>query len=114
MGFGEDVDNFLGALRFDEAYARDVFHIALKQKTDVHIGDLATAASGHAIPAWYHRLSPNGSMLFLPLTVRERAVGFLLAEHARNNALALSPPILRLVRALRNQLALGLQIRRSA
>jgi HD-like signal output (HDOD) protein len=113
MGFGEGVEDFLGALRFDEAYARDVFHIALKQKTDVHIGDLKAAASGHGIPAWYHRLTPDGSMLFLPLTVQERAVGFLLAEHRRNDALALTPPILRLVRALRNQLALGLQLRRS-
>ncbi|MCB1775762.1 MAG: HDOD domain-containing protein [Gammaproteobacteria bacterium] len=114
MGFGDDVDSYLGALRFDEAYERDVFHIALKQKTDVHIGDLAVAASGHGIPAWYHRLAAHGSMLFLPLTVQERAVGFLLAEHAATNALALSPPVLRLVRALRNQLALGLQLRRSS
>lgn len=113
MGFGDDIDNYLAALRFNEAYARDVFHIALKQKTDVHIGDLAVAASGHGIPAWYHRLAADGSMLFLPLTVQEHAVGFLLAEHARNNALALSPALLRLVRALRNQLALGLQLRRS-
>lgn len=112
MGFGDDVDAYLSAIRFDEAYQRDLFHVALKQKTDVHIADLSVGVAGHGIPPWYHRLTPDGSLLFLPLLVQDHAVGCLLAEHRQKDGLALSPSVLRLVRALRNQLALGLQVRR--
>jgi len=113
LGFGGDVDAYLQALRFGEAYEKDVFHVALKQKTDVHIADLAVGSAGHGIPPWYSALSPGGSMLFLPLLVQERVVGFVIAEHAERDALHLQAGTLRLVRALRNQLALGLQLRRS-
>jgi HD-like signal output (HDOD) protein len=114
MGFGDDIDAYIRAFRFDERYERDVFHVALKKKTDVHIANLSVGAEGHGIPPWYHRLSPDGALLFLPLVVQDHPVGFLLAEHTRRNGLGLPPPVLRLVRALRNQLALGLQLRRRA
>jgi len=113
LGFGADVDVYLQALRFGEAYDKDVFHVALRQKTDVHIADLAVGGAGHGIPPWYSALSPSGSMLFLPLVVQERVIGFVIAEHARCNGLHLQAGTLRLVRALRNQLALGLQLRRA-
>jgi hypothetical protein len=113
LGFGGDVDAYLRALRFGEAYERDVFHVALQQKTDVHIADLAVAGAGHGIPSWYHAHSPSGALLFLPLVVQERPVGCIIAEHAMRHGLQLGPGTLRLVRALRNQLALGLQLRRA-
>lgn len=112
LGFGSDVERYLRALRFGEAYERDVFHVALKQKTDVHIADLARGGAGHGIPAWYGDVSPRGSMLFLPLMLQDRPVGCIIAEHAEPNGLALNAGSLRLVRALRNQFTLGLQIRR--
>jgi eukaryotic-like serine/threonine-protein kinase len=113
LGFGADIAAYLKQLRISEAYQRDVFHVALDRKTDVHIADLAKAASGHGIPDWYHVLAPNGSLLFLPVVVQGVPVGFLLAEHGDTGGLALAPTLLRLVRALRDQFALGLQIRRS-
>lgn len=113
LGFGADVEAYLRALRVGEAYEKDVFHVALKQETDVHIADLAVGSAGHGIPPWYSALSPSGSMLFLPLVVQERVIGFVIAEHAQCNGLHLQAGTLRLVRALRNQLALGLQLRRS-
>lgn len=113
LGFGTDIAAYLKKLRISEAYQRDVFHVALERKTDVHIADLAKAASGHGIPDWYHVLAPRGSLLFLPVVVQGKPVGFLLAEHDATGGLALAPTLLRLVRALRDQLALGLQIRRS-
>lgn len=113
LGFGDDVDRYLRALRFGEAYERDVFHVALKQKTDVHIADLAVGGAGHGIPAWYSAVSPSGALLFLPLVVQDRPVGCIIAEHASPNGLRLEAGTLRLVRALRNQLALGLQLRRA-
>ena len=58
-GFGSDIDVYLRKLRFDEDYARDVFHVALKQKTDVHIADLAAGGAGHGIPAWFMRAQPQ-------------------------------------------------------
>ena len=115
LGFGDRIEDYLKALRFSEDYERDVFHIALRQKTDVHIADLAAAASGgHGIPGWYHAISPSGAMLFMPLVVHERPVGCIIAEHPRADGMQLGPGPLRLVRALRNQLALGLQLRRGA
>jgi len=113
LGFGSDVDAFLRALRFDERYTPDVFHVALKKQTDVHISDLAVGGSGHGIPGWYHALSPDGALLFLPLVVVDRPVGCILAEHPAAGGLDLAPATLRLVRALRNQLVLGLQLRRA-
>ncbi|MCP5305605.1 MAG: HDOD domain-containing protein [Chromatiaceae bacterium] len=114
LGFGGDIEGYLNALRFGEAYERDVFHVALKQKTDVHIADLAVGGAGHGIPAWYSAISPSGALLFLPLLVHERPVGCIIAEHEQANGLRLEPGALRLVRALRNQLSLGLQLRRSS
>jgi HD-like signal output (HDOD) protein len=111
IGFGQDIERYLPALRFGEEYERDVFHVALQQKTDVHIADLA---GGHGIPAWYQAISPRGSMLFMPLVVQDRAIGCIIAEHPRADGLALGPGPLRLVRALRNQLVLGLRMRRGA
>ena len=113
LGFGSDIDLYLKRLHFDEDYARDVFHVALKQKTDVHIADLAVGGAGHGIPAWFNALSPNGALLFLPLIVQDHPVGCIVAEHERSGGLQLEPGTLRLVRALRNQLALGLQLRRN-
>lgn len=113
LGFGDDIVDYLKKLRVSETYQRDVFHVALDRKTDVHIADLDKAATGHGIPDWYHALAPRGSLLFLPLVVQGVPVGFLLAEHDATGGLTLAPTILRLVRALRDQLALGLQMRRS-
>ncbi|MCB1723763.1 MAG: HDOD domain-containing protein [Gammaproteobacteria bacterium] len=111
VGFGENIDRFLSTLRFGEKYEPDVFHVALAKKTDVHIEDLAIASTGHGIPAWYSRVSPTGSLLFLPLVVRDRPVGCIIAEHAAPRGLRIDSGTLRLVRALRNQLALGVQLR---
>ena len=111
LGFGDDIDMFLGALHFDAAYHHDAFHIALRQQTDVHIADLAAYASGQSIPAWYQRLTPSGAMLFLPLIVQDKPIGCLLAEHQETDGLHLDAGALRLVRALRNQLALAMQLR---
>jgi HD-like signal output (HDOD) protein len=112
IGFGEDIDVYLDALRFDEAFERDVFHVALKRQTDVHIADLAVAGDGHGIPTWYRRVSPRGAMLFLPLLIQKRPVGCIIAEHAVAGGLVVESGILRLVRALRNQLALAMQLKR--
>jgi hypothetical protein len=115
LGFGQDIEGYLRVLHFDEDYQRDVFHIALRQKTDVHIADLAgAAAGGHGIPGWYHAVTPTGSMLFMPLVVQDRPVGCIIAEHPCRDGMQLAAGPLRLVRALRNQLALGLQMRRGA
>lgn len=112
IGFGDDIDAYLRQLRFGEAYERDVFHVALKQRTDVHIADLALGGAGHGIPKWYAKLCPSGSLLFLPLVVQERIVGCVIADHASASGMQLDTAVLRLVRALRNQLALAIQLRR--
>lgn len=114
LGFGQDIEGYLRVLCFSEDYERDVFHIALRQKTDVHIADLAgAAAGGHGIPGWYHAVTPRGSMLFMPLVVQDKPVGCIIAEHPDKDGMQLGAGSLRLVRALRNQLALGLQLRRN-
>ncbi|MDJ0738410.1 MAG: HDOD domain-containing protein [Gammaproteobacteria bacterium] len=112
MGFGDNIDGYLKALRFDERYRHDVFHVALKQQTDVHIADLALAGRGQGIPTWYGTLCPSGALLFLPLIVQNKPVGCIVAEHALADGLQLEKGALRLVRALRNQLALAIQLRR--
>jgi hypothetical protein len=112
IGFGDAIDRYLRTLQFSEKFERDVFHVALKRQTDVHISDLAVAGNGHGIPAWYRALTPQGSMLFLPLVIQQRAVGCIIAEHGMANGLVLDDGVLRLVRALRNQLALAMQLRR--
>ena len=111
IGFGEDIDRYLKALRFPEKYQPDVFHVALAKKTDVHIEDLSIAGAGHGIPSWYSACSPSGALLFLPLVLQDRPVGCVIAEHAKPHGLQLDTGKLRLVRALRNQLVLGLQLR---
>lgn len=111
LGFGDDIDDYLRALRFEESYRRDVFHVALKQRTDVHIADLSTANQASGIPSWYARLCPRGSLLFLPLVVQTRPVGCIIADHAVADGMQLGAGPLRLVRALRNQLALAIQLR---
>jgi hypothetical protein len=110
MGFGDDIDDYLRRLRFSERYERDVFHLALKQKTDVHIADLGRDKAADTLPDWYRGAGMHGSFLFLPMVLKERPVGCLIAEHVRPNSMDLNAENLRLVRALRNQLVLGLQL----
>ena len=110
LGFGEDIDRYLEAMHFDVAYAADVFHVALREQTDVHIADIGRGSGGHGIPSWFAAISPQGSLLFLPLVVKGRPLGCLIAEHAQAGALALPPAVLRLARALRNQFVVGLQM----
>jgi len=110
IGFGEDVEGFLRVLRFSESYQRDVFHLALKKQTDLHIADLGEGKVVEGLPTWYRSAGPGGALLFLPMAVRQRTVGCILAEHMQPHGIDIGSDNLRVARALRNQLVLGLQV----
>jgi GAF domain-containing protein len=110
IGFGEGIEDFLRRLRFSESYERDVFHLALKRQTDLHIADLHEEKVVESLPAWYRGAGVGGALLFLPMVVRQRTVGCILAEHLQPHGIDLGSDNLRVARALRNQLVLGLQV----
>lgn len=111
LGFGEDIERILPVWHFPEAYSADLFHIALDRQTDVHIADIAGGGNNaHGLPEWFAVFSRGGSLLFLPLVRNGRSVGFIVAEHGKRDGMPLPPTTLRLVRALRNQLVLTLQL----
>ncbi len=111
LGFGESIDTVMEHFRFPLDYAPDVFHAVLAKGVDLHITDTGAASMSTRLPAWYRQLPAAGSFLLFPLSVRERPLGLIYADHPSPGGVTLAEEQLNLMKALRNQVLLGFRMR---
>jgi serine/threonine protein kinase len=110
LSFGDADDIFMRGFRFPAVYSVDVFHGALKNVVDVYVADAASEQIRSDLPEWYRKISRAGSFLLFPLVINNRPVGLIYADHAKARGLDIDKKRLNLLRALRNQILLGLKI----
>jgi len=106
LGFGENIDGFMSEFRFSSRYSSTVFHAALKSGSDLYIEDSGKGKIKESIPDWFQKISHAGSFILLPLTVSQRPLGLIYADHPRVNGMNLNGKQLNLMKALRNQIVL--------
>ncbi len=106
LGFGENIDGFMSEFRFSSRYSSTVFHAALKSGSDLYIEDSGKGKIKESIPDWFQKISHAGSFILLPLTVSQRPLGLIYADHPGVNGMNLNGKQLNLMKALRNQIVL--------
>ncbi len=81
VGFGNAMPEALSNLYFPEAYAADVFHLALLNNADVFIRDVAGPKSMVSIPSWLTETLPDvRAFILLPMNLNGRPIGLLYGD----------------------------------
>ena len=111
LGFGEDIEAFMNEFCFSSSYSPTVFHAALKNSVDLYIEDSKSLKMQENIPQWYWQFAAAGSFILLPLTMGQRAIGLIYADHPSVKGMNLSGKQLNLMKALRNQIVLAFRSR---
>lgn len=105
VGFGSMMPEALPQLVFSEAYAADVFHLALTNKADVFIEDVASVKVTSSMPAWFIEGLPDvGAFILLPLVFNGRPIGLIYADWKTGATGLVEPSELALMGALRDNL----------
>jgi hypothetical protein len=102
----------LKRFRFPLAWRVDVFHAALKNSVDVYISNTSDAKIQADLPDWFKTLSDAGSFVLFPLVVKGNPVGLIYCDHPDPDGLHMTSKTLSLLKAMRNQLLLGIRERR--
>jgi HD-like signal output (HDOD) protein len=90
----------------------DLFNAVLMRGADVYLANLAQIQA--KLPEWYKRLAPSAtSMLLLPVMFGGKAMGFLYADTANDDAREFPPETLALAKTLRGQVALAFKTLRA-
>jgi len=111
MGFGEEIEEFMGEFRFSSRYSPTVFHAALKNGVDLYIEDSKADKISERIPEWYWKIACSGSFILLPLIMAQRPIGIIYADHPHAQGMDLGGKQLNLMKALRNQIVLAFRSR---
>jgi HD-like signal output (HDOD) protein len=92
------------------AHGTDLFSAALAKTTDLHIADAAAEKIRNRLPPWFaQQCAATKSFLLMPIATAGRAAGLLYAERRVVDAGGPSAEELRVLRALRSQIALALR-----
>lgn len=108
FGFGKNIDQLLGQLRFALGEGQDLFNCTLRQGSDEAVADTQDPAVASRIPEWCRgRLSARTLALY-PLMVKQSPLGLILIDWEAPRRLP-SPAIERLLKTLRNQAVLAVR-----
>jgi GAF domain-containing protein len=81
MCFGDNVQELLPKLSFDDAYQPDVFHASLANDKMIFVENAQDASFISKVPRWWKESLPNArSFLVLPLTVNRQPIGFIYGD----------------------------------
>jgi HD-like signal output (HDOD) protein len=96
--------------QFTLAAGADLFGAALAKATDLHIGDVDAEKIRDHLPPWFRQqCAASRSFLLLPIVSAGRPLGLLYADRRVADPSGPSAEELRVLRALRSQLALALR-----
>ncbi|MDV6348173.1 HDOD domain-containing protein [Nitrosomonas sp. Is35] len=91
-------------LYFSRKYAADVFHLALRQKADVFIQDVALSRET-TIPIWFRKTLPDArSFILLPLVFNNSTIGIIYADWRTGQTRVIRPREFSSLVMLRNYL----------
>jgi HD-like signal output (HDOD) protein len=94
---------------FPEAFARDLFHLALQNDADLMISDAATPKIRDLVPAWHRTLLPDArSFIVLPLVVQKKQLGLFYADRAQAAPEGVPPDEISLIKTLKGQVLTAL------
>jgi HD-like signal output (HDOD) protein len=102
QGAGPDSVALIPRFRSAAEGRPDVFFAALARNADVLISDATDPRIAARIPAWYRDAIAARAFLVLPLVADGQPRGLIYADGGANATLALPPPVLRLLRGLRD------------
>jgi HD-like signal output (HDOD) protein len=78
VAFGQGMRDHRERMVFEDAFAPDVFHLALSQGRSIYLEDVMDAKIALRIPAWHKAVFPDvHSIVILPIRVKDRAIGLL-------------------------------------
>lgn len=81
LGYGEGVTERLHAVRFEEAFSPNVFHVALSNAASVYLANTRDANIARRIPSWLQdSFGVSRTMLLIPLVVDKAPVGLLYLD----------------------------------
>lgn len=81
MSFGDDAEELLPRLRFNDAYQPDVFHAALANDKMIFVADAQAPGFINKLPRWWRdELSTSRSFMILPLMLNFHPVGFIYGD----------------------------------
>lgn len=109
FGFGKDAEAMLPKFRFPLNSTPDVFQIALSKAADLSIADINAPNIADKIPAWYRALVSAGSLLLLPIVIKDKPIALFYADMPAANSMQISQRQLSLLRTLRNQAVLAIR-----
>lgn len=111
LGFGDDINEFLPAFVIPSIGRSNVFEVALAKGLDVYIANVQERKIEDDLPGWFAKVTNARSFAIFPVALKQRPVGFIYGEYAAAEGMKLEPKSFNLVKALRNQLVLGLMQR---
>jgi len=110
IGFGTGVDELLRrGFSVSLAPAKDVFHVALSQGVDIHIGNVDSENIRDTIPVWYRKALPSRSLALFPVMLNKKAVALFYGDSADARGLTFSSEELSMLKTLRNQAVLAIR-----
>lgn len=106
-GLGPEVAKLTKRFALEEAYAPDIFHVALARNMPVYIRDGKAARLAHQLPAQFLQVvSDDPAFLVLPLSTGTRTIGFIYADwEPGTNEASLDSDEIRALSELRDLLA---------
>ena len=114
VSLGRNAARMRGAFRIPLSFAPDVFHAATANGQDILISDATADNIRKRIPEWYKHAfgGPTHAQAFLllPIMVNNKPLGLIYADRI-GQPLQVSSQLLGLLKALRNQAALALQLK---
>jgi HD-like signal output (HDOD) protein len=87
LAFGDGADDLVNSLQFDEAFAPDVFHLALSQNLPIFIENAADDKAVQRLPAWHRERFPDArSFLLMPVVLNNKPLALLYGEWSHSLA----------------------------
>jgi len=109
LAFGEKHAERLPGFVFPLDSARDIFHLAMENDSDLMIADADTPKIRDLLPAWHRELLPDAKcFMVLPLVVGKARLGLFYADRAIAAPEGVPPDETSLIKALKGQVLLAL------
>ena len=87
LGFGQDADTLVNHLEFEEAFAPDVFHLALSSNKAIFIENSRDANIVRRLPTWFDKALPDvHSFALIPIVRDSRPIALLYGDWGKNLA----------------------------
>ncbi len=108
FGFGKDIDQLLGQLRFALGGGQDLFNRALQKGDDVKVADTQDPAVAASIPEWCRARLAARTLLLYPLMIKQSPLGLILVDWEAPNRVP-AAEMQRLLKTLCNQAVLAVR-----